>query len=120
MPIVYKGFIAKIDPDAAGKQLQAEVLNSRLPIIVTGQTLPELQTKVKTELDAYIQDSVDAGDEESAQIMGREIQVVISSEVHQLVFSAAEAQGTNLNAWIEDALIEKLARQGYNLPDTYE
>jgi len=105
----YKGYIGSIDYSEEDNVLFGEVLGmSKDAITYEGNTIDELKADFESGIDSYLANCARLGVTPKKSFSGS-LNVRISSEVHSKVALLAEKAGKSINAFIKEALEERVS-----------
>src|SRR5690349_4264509 len=103
--ISYKGFQASVEFEDGA--LYVRVLHTDDVLVAQVNGADEVQAALAELVDAYLEDCRELGKEPQKPFSGS-FNVRIDKEAHRQVAIAAANVGVSLNAWVEDAINQKL------------
>lgn len=103
----YKGYQGSIEANVDSGRLEGKVLHIKSLITYVGDTLPELITSFRQELDEYISDCEDFGVEPEKPYSGT-FQVRCEPDVHRKLAYKASEQGVSFNQYVVEVLRQSI------------
>lgn len=104
----YKGYQGSIEYSAEDDCLVGEVLFIEGRIVYAGETVPEIRAMFQQSVDGYLELCEAQGIEPRKPFKGS-FNVRVDPELHMRAAIAAKRQGISLNAFVCEALKEKLS-----------
>ena len=104
----YKGYLGTIEPDLETGELFGKLAFIRDLITYEAETLKALEQAFKESVDGYLESCTELGKNPDQPFKGT-FNVRISPEMHR---KAVLASSNSLNAFVSDAIQEKLMRLG--------
>ncbi len=111
----YKGYTAQIGFDDEAKVFHGEVLHLRDVITFEGTSVEELEEEFKNSVEDYLEWCAEEGHDPEKPYSGHFV-TRTSPEIHRDAATAAAARGNSLNAYVTEAIEEKLRRDHYRHP----
>ena len=103
--VSYKGFQASVEYDAGA--LFVRVLHIDDVLITQVKSVDEIEAALKDLIDAYLEDCRELGKQPARPFSGT-FNVRVNRELHRQAAVASAAVGMSLNAWVADAISQKL------------
>ena len=104
----YKGYLGTIEPELESNSLFGKVAHIRDTVTYEGTTLKQLESEFRKSVDLYLASCVELGREPQKPCKGS-FSIRTGEALHREAIIAAE--GMSLNAFVCDAIREKIARQ---------
>lgn len=104
----YRGYIARVSPDADAQLLHGEVINTRDVITFQGKSVTELQRAFRDSVDDYLEFCQERGEAPDKPLSGKFV-VRIDPELHRAAVAAAALAQKSLNSWILDQIAASVA-----------
>ena len=105
----YKGYLGTIEPDLETGELFGKLAFIRDLVTYEAETLKALELAFQESVDGYLESCAELGKQPDQPFKGT-FNVRISPELHRKAVLAAS--GHSLNAFVTDAIQEKLMRLG--------
>ncbi len=105
----YKGYTGTIEPQLEDNSLFGKLAFIRDLVTYEAQTLAELQKEFEYSVDAYLQSCEELGRKPETPFKGS-FNVRSSPDIHRQIVLAASQEDMSLNAFVNQAIMEKLAR----------
>ncbi len=99
----YKGYLAKVEFDAADHIFVGRIVGIRDVVGFHGESVTELETAFRDAIDNYLAACKKNGQKPNKPYSGN-LMLRIPAEVHASVASAAEASGKSINQWAAGVL----------------
>lgn len=103
----HKGYIGVVEFDDEANIFHGEVLHVNDIITFQGSTVEELRAAFVASVEDYLDFCAVRGEEPSKPFSGQFV-VRISPELHRKVSVGAQVQGVSINAFVSQAVQEKL------------
>jgi len=107
--IKYKGYTAQVEFDSDANVFHGEVLHLRDVITFEGTSVEELEEEFKNSVEDYLEWCAEEGQEPEKPYSGQFL-TRTTPEIHRDAATAAAARGSSLNAYVTEAIEEKLGR----------
>ena len=105
--IDYKGYLAEVTIDEESDLLFAQTIGMRDGITAQAETYAQLKKEFAASIDDYLQWCTELGEPPEKPYSGR-FQLRTDPEIHRNAVLAAKKLGKSLNAFVNDALLEKV------------
>jgi predicted HicB family RNase H-like nuclease len=105
--MIYKGYAGKAEYDDEAEIFYGEVIGLRDVVTFKGKSVKELQKSFKESIDEYLSFCKRMNKIPDIPASGRLI-LRISPELHSHAAVVAKSEGQSLNAWVANAVKEKL------------
>ena len=107
----YKGYVATVEFDDSVDRLHGRVVNSGPYPIATFEAtdVATLRREFERSIDEYVMSCAEDGVEPRKQYSGT-LNLRLGPDLHQRAARAASAFGVSLNAWIKQAVEEKVQK----------
>lgn len=106
----YKGYLGKVEFDAAASILTGEVLGIRDVITFQGRSVMEVENAFRESVDDYLAFCQQRGEEPAKPCSGK-FMVRIDSELHRRTSLVAQSTGQSLNSLVAESLVRVLAER---------
>ncbi len=106
----YKGYYTKVEYSAPDKVLFGKIEGIRDLVNFEADTPDDVEREFRLAVDDYLASCADDGEEPDKPYKGM-FNVRIPPELHRDAAMTADKQGTNLNAFVTEAIKEKLAKK---------
>jgi len=104
----HKGYEAIIKYSDEDETFIGEVINSQDILVFDGQTVDEVKESFYSVVDEYLEDCEKEGIEPKKPFSGQFI-TRLKPVLHQKLYIGAKKAGKSMNAFVEEALEEKLS-----------
>ena len=104
----YKGYEAVVKYSDEDETFVGEVINSQDILVFDGQTVDEVKQSFCSVVDGYLEDCSKEGLDPKKPFSGQFI-TRLKPMLHQKLFIRAKKSGKSMNAFVEEAIEEKLA-----------
>jgi predicted HicB family RNase H-like nuclease len=105
--MTYKGYYGKAEYDDEAETFYGEVAGLRDVVTFKGSSVKELQKSFRESIDDYLAFCKKMGKTPDLPASGK-LALRIPPEIHSRAASLAKAEGKSLNAWVAEAVREKL------------
>jgi predicted HicB family RNase H-like nuclease len=105
----YKGYTGTIEPQLEDNSLFGKLVFIRDLVTYEAQTLAELKKEFEFSVDVYLQSCEELGRKPETPFKGS-FNVRSSPDIHRQIVLAASQEDMSLNAFVNQAIMEKLAR----------
>ena len=103
----YKGYVGKAEYDDESEIFHGEVIGLRDVVTFRGTSVKELKKSFKESIDEYLSFCKRMNKAPDISASGRLI-LRIPPELHSRAVVVAKSEGRSLNAWVADAVKDKL------------
>jgi predicted HicB family RNase H-like nuclease len=105
--LTHKGYTGVVEFDDEANIFHGEVVHVNDVITFQGSTVEELRAAFVESVEDYLDFCAKRGEEPSKPFSGQFV-VRVSPELHRKVSVGAQVQGTSINAFVTQAVQEKL------------
>lgn len=106
----YRGYTARPAFDEEDRVFHGRVDDIAHVVTFEGATVDELEAEFRHAVDTYVAFAEERGLTPERPCSGKFV-VRISPDLHRQVRTAADAQGTSLNTWVQTAIEQRLSGQ---------
>lgn len=107
--IDYKGYLAEVTIDEESGLLFAQTVGMRDGVTAQAETYVQLKQEFAASIDDYLEWCAELGDTPEKPYSGK-FQLRTEPEVHRNAVIAAKKEGKSLNAFVNEALIDKVKK----------
>ncbi len=112
----YRGYVARIEYDDSVNEFVGSTVNMRDMLVFTGNTVDGLNKAFHEVVDEYLKWCAEDGVEPNKPYQGK-LSLRIEPALHREVDIAASSRGVSINAFIESAISDALARNHVHTSD---
>ena len=107
--IDYKGYLAEVTIDEESGLLFAQTIGMRDGVTAQAETYAQLKQEFAASIDDYLEWCTELGEAPEKPYSGK-FQLRTEPEVHRNAVLAAKKEGKSLNAFVNEALIDKVRK----------
>lgn len=115
----YKGFIGSVDVSLEDGVVFGKILYINGLVTYEAETVPELEKEFQAAVDDYLEFCEEEGVDAHKSFSGK-FNVRISPELHKKAALLATKQGSNLNAFVAQAIENEIASQEREISTVYQ
>jgi predicted HicB family RNase H-like nuclease len=108
--LTYKGYKGHFEVDVEAKIIFGRVLDIRDVITFKGKTIEEAEQAFKDSVDDYLEFCQEIGEKPNKPFSGK-LPFRTTPEVHRQIYIAAKKAGKSINAWMEEAVVERASEE---------
>lgn len=107
--LAYQGYLAEVTIDDESGLLFAETIGMRDGVTAQAETYTALKREFATSIEDYLSWCAELGEEPEKPYSGK-FQLRTDPQIHRDAVLAAKKEGKSLNAFVNEALVERLQK----------
>jgi predicted HicB family RNase H-like nuclease len=107
--MTYKGYVGAVELDLDAGILHGHVVGTRTVITFWAERADQIEQEFHTSVDVHLESCAERGETPETPFSGT-LSFRTTPEIHQRIAAAAQAAGKSINTWMEETIIEALAR----------